>query len=277
MTEPSDAAPTLEEGAAAYVGAAGSEMDRRSRVELTRFVSWYGSHRLMREMTAHGVAQYQEVHGANATELSERLLPIKAFLAHAKKVGWIENNLGVHLRVKKSASGKKAGDSPTVPAVPAAPSDRIAMTAQGLKATKAELARLVTQRADHSQAVGAAMADKDFRENAPLDAARDAQAHHEARIRHLEHQVHKADVVTPESRGNLEQAHVGSRVMLTNLVSHQSVQYTLVGPNEVDAAAGRISVASPMGQAVLGGSAGSEIEVTAPSGAIQFRIERVEG
>lgn len=273
MAEPNDAARTLEEAAAAYLAAAGSALDRRARVELARFVSWYGAHRPMKGMTAHGVAQYQEVHGANSTDLSERLLPIKAFLAHAKKAEWIESNLGVHLRVKKAPGGKRAGDGP---AASPTPNDRIAMTAQGLEATKAELARLVTQRADHAQVVGAAMADKDFRENAPLDAARDAQAHHEARIRQLEHQVHTAEVVTPESRGNREQAHVGSRVMLTNLVSHQSVQYTLVGPNEVDAAAGKISVASPMGQAILGGSAGSEIEVAAPSGTIHFRIERVD-
>lgn len=274
MAEPNDAAPTLEEAAAAYAAAAGSGLDRRARVELARFVSWYGAHRSIREMTAHGVAQYQEVHGTNATDLSERLLPIKAFLAYAKKAGWTVSNLGVHLRVKKTAGGKKVGERPAPSSVA---NDRIAMTAQGLEATKAELARLVKQRADHAQAVGAAMADKDFRENAPLDAARDAQAHHEARIRQLEHQVHKAEVVTPESRGSREQAHVGSRVMLTNLVSHQSVQYTLVGPNEVDAAVGKISVASPMGQAILGGSVGSEIEVAAPVGAIRFRIERVEG
>ena len=274
MAEPSDAALTLEGAAAAYLAAAGSALERRAHVELARFVSWYGAHRPLGGLTAHEVAQYQDVHGVNSTDLSERLLPIKAFLAHAKKAGWTESNLGVHLRVKKAPDGKKAGDAA---AASGAASDRIAMTSAGLEATKAELARLVTQRADHAAAVGQAMADKDFRENAPLDAARDAQAHHEARIRHLEHQVHKAVVVTPETRGSRERAHVGSRVTLINLVSHQSVQYTLVGPNEVDAAAGKISVASPVGQAILGGCVGSEIEAAAPSGVIRFRIERVEG
>jgi len=79
----------------------------------------------------------------------------------------------------------------------------------------------------------------------------------------------------PEDSGGM--VHLGSHIGLKNLESKRDVVYTLVSPNEVDAAAGRISVASPMGQALVGRMPGDEVEVAAPSGPIRFRVETVEG
>jgi transcription elongation factor GreA len=99
----------------------------------------------------------------------------------------------------------------------------------------------------------------------------------EAQIRIIEHQIRLAVVVVvrPEDSGGL--VHLGSHVGLTNLESKRDVVYTLVSPNEVDASVGRISVASPMGQALVGRMPGDEVEVAAPSGPIHFRVETVEG
>ena len=121
------------------------------------------------------------------------------------------------------------------------------------------------------------MADKDFRENAPLDAARDAQAMLEATIRDLEYQVAHAVVVETAFRPASDRARLGSMVRVTNLELDKAVDYTLVGQTEVDAAAGRISVVSPLGKALIGHRSGEIVDVIAPSGTIQFRLDSVEG
>ena len=151
------------------------------------------------------------------------------------------------------------------------------MTAAGLEASKAELQRLKAERPKMAQSLEAAMADKDFRENAPLDAARDVQSFLESRIREVERQIAQAVVVDPTAAAVRGRAHLGSDIEITNLVSNETVQYTLVGQNEVDMAAGRISNISPVGQALVGKGVGDIVIVTVPSGTIRFRIESVDG
>jgi transcription elongation factor GreA len=258
---------TLEHAASDYFQTNAKKIDHQHRVAVTRFISWVGGHRVMTTISAHEMSLYQEAQGANVAHLAERLLPVKAFLAFSKKREWIPTNLGVHLRVKKPKV--LASDIEAAPG-----EDIVEMTAEGLELAKRDLARLHTERPLIAKKLEEAMADKDFRENAPLDAARDEQALLEARIRDLEHQVNHARVrnLGPDGR-----AHLGSTVTATNLESSKGVEYTLVGQNEVDAAAGRISVASPVGQAFVGGSAGDEVQVETPSGSLSFRIEKVTG
>jgi transcription elongation factor GreA len=69
---------------------------------------------------------------------------------------------------------------------------------------------------------------------------------------------------------------LGCTVVLRNLKSNKEVSYTLVRPTEADASQGKISLDSPVGQSVLQKSAGEEVNVSAPSGNIRFRLERVE-
>ncbi|MCY3886497.1 MAG: transcription elongation factor GreA [Chloroflexi bacterium] len=259
---------TLEEAAALYLEAVAQSVDQRARVEITRFTSWYGSDRRLDALTGHQVTQYQEALGTT-TDVMDRLPPVKEFLAYAKKKKWTATNLGAHLRVKRT---KRANTSAA--AVPEQ-AEVVEMTADGLAAAKTELERLHAQRPQIQQALKSAMADKDFRENAPLDAARDAQGHLEGRIRQLEYDIKHAVVVAGEEESG--RAHLGSSVTAINLVSGRTVDYTLVGHNEVDATAGKISIASPVGQAFVGRGPGDEVEVTIPSGKVRFRIETVVG
>ncbi len=259
---------TLEEAAALYLEAVAQSVDQQARVEITRFTSWYGSDRRLDALTGHQVTQYQEALGTT-TDVMGRLPPVKEFLAYAKKKNWTTTNLGAHLRVKRT---KRAGASAA--AVPEQ-AEVVEMTPEGLAAAKAELERLCAQRPQIQQALKLAMADKDFRENAPLDAARDAQGHLEGRIRQIEHDIKYAVVAAREEESG--RAHLGSSVTATNLVSGRTVDYTLVGQNEVDATAGKISVASPVGQAFVGRGPGDEVEVTIPSGKVRFRIETIVG
>ena len=256
---------SLDEAASFYLEAESKAVDQRARVEITRFTSWYGSDRRIDAMTGHQVTLYQEALGSTA-DVGERLPAVKEFLAYAKKQKWTETNLGAHLRVKRT---KKA----TVEGVPEV--EVVEMTPEGLATAKEELEKLQEQRPTIQKALELAMADKDFRENAPLDAARDAQGLLEARIRQVEYDVRHARVPATDGRGG--RAHLGSNVKATNLVSGGTVDYTLVGRNEVDASAGKISVASPVGQAFVGRSPGDEVDVTIPSGSVRFRIDAVAG
>ena len=264
---------TLERAAAEYFDAAAKKLEQRQRVAVTRFVSWSGPSRVIGAITAHEITQFQDGQGQHVADLSERLVPLKAFFTYARRRGWTATNLGVHLRVKRPQRrpGAAGVQEETEPA------ETIEMTPEGLKAATGELERLKGERPGMAAQLEAAMADKDFRENAPLDAARDAQGYLEARIRELEHQLGHAVAVKRDEASLGGQAHLGSAVTVTNLVSSRTVQYTLVGQNEVDTAAGRISVVSPVGQALVGRSAGDVVAVEAPSGTIRFRVETVEG
>ena len=265
---------TVQTAVNAYFDANAKKIDQAHRVAVSRFVSWAGPERTLTEISAHEMTLFQDAQGQNVADLPQRLLPVKAFFAHAKKKAWTDTNMGVHLRVKKTVRPQK--ETTKGAAVQIGDAEAVEMTAAGLTAARSDLDRLKAERPKIVRAITDAAADKDFRENAPLDAARDQQAHLESQIRELEHQVAHAVVVDRDEKP-AGIAHLGSTATVTNLVSSQTVRYTLVGQNEVDAAAGRISAASPVGQALVGHGPGDEVEVTAPSGAIRFRIEAVEG
>ena len=84
------------------------------------------------------------------------------------------------------------------------------MTLEGLANLEEELTELKGRRPVIAEELRAAMADKDFRENAPLDAARDAQAHLEARIRSIEDQLRHAVIIDPDQKGGAGQRRVHS-------------------------------------------------------------------
>jgi transcription elongation factor GreA len=266
-------AVTVGRAAAMYFSASSKKLSQQQRVAVTRFVAWAGSDRELASLSAHQMSLFQEAQGANVADLGNRLLPVKAFLSYAKKKDWMEANLSVHLRVKRPARGSAGANGVTK----AGDEDVVEMTVEGLELARNELERLRNERPAIARKLEEAMADKDFRENAPLDAARDEQALLEARIRDLEHQVAHARVNSASPQANDGRVHLGSSVSATNLVSNKTVEYTLVGQNEVDAAAGRISIASPVGRALVGAAAGDEVEVEAPSGTIRFLVGEVSG
>tara|TARA_Y100001970_G_C14017806_1_gene741869 strand:+ start:353 stop:853 length:501 start_codon:yes stop_codon:yes gene_type:complete len=144
------------------------------------------------------------------------------------------------------------------------------VTSEGLSALQKQLEELKAERPIIAEKLRAAMADKDFRENAPLDAARDEQAHLEAKIRENEDRIRNAVIVDASS--NQGRADVGSKVKLFNLKTEKEQVLTLVSPAEVDPLSGKISTESPIGLALRGKSEGDEIIVKVPSGEIEFRV-----
>lgn len=241
-----------------------------SQQEITRFVRWLGPTRTLDSITSHEVSSYPERLG-NATDLTKRLESIKGFLAFARKEGMTVTNLGVNLRVKKSASA--APESSTAKEIPV---EKASLTKEGYQALVAELDGLKAQRPNIAEALHLAMADKDFRENAPLDAARDQQAHLEARIRELESILKRVEVMEEGGAADLTRVQLGNVVVVHDIEAAEDLRFTLVHSHEANLALGKLSVASPLGKAVLDRSAGEEVEVVAPGGVQKYRIAGVE-
>src|SRR3989337_1198146 len=258
---------SLLEAATRYVASLDGEVRASAEAEVNRFVRWYGANRLTGELRGHDVSLYGEDVGAAREDAKRRADQVRAFLSFLKKQGMTTASLAPHLRLKKN----------TRTAVASFQDHReVELTADGHRALSEEVEALKAQRPQVREEIRRAMLDKDFRENAPLDAAKDKQAHLEARIREIEAALKHAVIVAKAGGSDLK-VHIGSTVEVTNLKSGAAQRYTVVGENEGNAAAGKISVASPIGRALLERIPGEEVEVSVPAGRLRFRIERLEG
>jgi transcription elongation factor GreA len=260
---------SLSQAAALFLSALAPEVRQESQSEVYRFIRWYGADRPVGELRGHDIALYAESLGAATGDVVRRAEALRSFLAFAKKEGLTTTNLATHLRLRKSPQSIE-GSAATV----ATPSQ---LTAEGHTSLTAELESLKGERPSIAEELRRAMVDKDFRENAPLDAMRERQAHVEGRIRQLETILKNAEVVGRGGMSPGARTHLGSTVILRDLASGSAVRYTLVSPSEVSPSEGKISVASPVGKALINRTVGEEVEVSVPVGRLHFRIEEIQG
>ncbi|MBN2462250.1 MAG: transcription elongation factor GreA [Dehalococcoidia bacterium] len=266
-----DSAPSnysLGEAATEFLLSLSSGERLKAQQEIYKFVRWYGEKRPLSGLTIPEVANYTEQITSSTTEVVEKLGITKTFLAYAHKQGLTRTNLAVHLKGKKSSLKS------------AAPSKRrshrkVLLTSKGYADLQAELTTLKNKRPRITEEIQKAASDKDFRENAPLEAAREHLGQVEGRIKELESTLKMADLVDEQQAGGREIS-FGDKVVLRDLASGEQVSYTLVDASEANAIKGKISVASPMGQALLGQTQGQNIEVKAPAGIMHYRIEDIK-
>jgi transcription elongation factor GreA len=258
---------TLAEAVASYIETVKGAARQAALAELNRLSRWYGSDKPLGAIRGHDVATYAEAMGPSTAETSRRAAQVRGFFVYLQKQGVLEQNLGSHLRLKKATKAKKGAG-----AAGAGPSD-VELTQEGVDALKAELESLMEQRMTVREDIRKAMLDKDFRENAPLDAAKDEQGHIEARIREIEEMLKRAVIVGVDGTGRVR---VGCTVTVTNLGSGRETQYSIVGPTEANAADGKISSVSPVGKALIDCVKGDEVEVDAPAGVMKLRVESVK-
>lgn len=114
----------------------------------------------------------------------------------------------------------------------------------------------------------------EFLENSEYEEAKTEQAVVEGRILELQRILQNAKVVDKPS-GQARKVGVGSLVTLRDPKSRKEVQYRIVSPVEADPANSRISYESPVGQAIMGGSVGDKVQVTAPDGTTTYVIAKV--
>jgi transcription elongation factor GreA len=153
--------------------------------------------------------------------------------------------------------------------------NEILLTKDGLEKLKAELADLKgPTRQRVADAIKEAKSHGDLRENAAYHEAKLNQQRLESRIADLEKAILNAKVVErPEGHG--ESAHLGTKVTLLDLEFDDEFEVELVGSFEADPANNKISITSPLGEALLGKSSGEQIEVTAPGGAQKYKIQKL--
>jgi len=153
--------------------------------------------------------------------------------------------------------------------------DEIYLTRDGHKKLLEELEYLKTvKRRELSKAVGEARAHGDISENAEYDAAKEAQALNEKRIIELEEKLSRGRVIDDEYMPK-DEVLIGATVKLKDLHSEEELEYTLVSEIEADYSQGKISIASPVGQGLLGHKENEIVEIKTPAGILRYKILRI--
>jgi transcription elongation factor GreA len=218
------------------------------------------------ELKPPDVGRYSEYVASLSSDPSKSLEPVKAFLVYSSKSGLTKTNLSVHVRAKKPTTAKTK-------VVKKTGVESVALTQEGYARLQKELKALQDQRPMVVEEIRKAAADKDFRENAPLEAAKEQQGHLEGRIRELESTL-KSVTVIHGGEGNAR-IDAGDAIVLNDLASGDEINVTLVHASEANPARGKISLVSPMGKALLGHLTGDTVEVAAPVGKLHYRVEQV--
>jgi len=150
--------------------------------------------------------------------------------------------------------------------------ERIPMTKEGLAKLREELRQLKNvERPQNVRAIEDARGYGDLNENAEYHAAKEKQSFLDAKITEIETVIGKAEVIEIE-KGPADRAVFGRTVVLYNIETDKEVSYQLVGPYESDPENGKISVKSPLGQALIGSEIGDEIKVNTPGGIQEFEV-----
>jgi len=260
--------PGLGEAARCFLAKISSEDRETSQQEVYKFVRWYGWEQPFTGLTAPQVANYAERLSLSDTDYMKKLELIRAFLVHARKEGWTKTNLATHLKTKKVKARLPSSSRQVL-------METITLTQKGYTELEAELAVLKDKRPQLIEEMRRAAADKDFRENAPLAAAREQRGHLEGRIRELEETLKAAKVIGKEEKSTVKVS-IGDSVVLRDLASGEELSYIIVDPREVDPTQGKISSASPLGKTLIGRGEADIVEVMVPAGKLRYQIKQVK-
>jgi transcription elongation factor GreA len=153
---------------------------------------------------------------------------------------------------------------------------RTPMTLRGAEALREELKRLKSEaRPNIIRAIAEARGHGDLSENAEYHAAREQQGFIEGRIKEIEHKLANAQIIDPSKLPNTRKVVFGALVELEDQTGGARVVYQVVGEDEADIRAGRISITSPIARALVGRSEGDVVEVSAPGGTRSYEIVAV--
>jgi transcription elongation factor GreA len=130
-------------------------------------------------------------------------------------------------------------------------------------------------RPANSKAIEIARGHGDLSENADYDAAKDEQAMIEAKIREAETKLALAEVIDPTSLSG-DVVRFGATVTVEDVESGEQRRFAIVGEDESDVKAGRISVKAPIARAVIGKAIGDTAQIRSPGGMREVEIAEVE-
>jgi len=130
-------------------------------------------------------------------------------------------------------------------------------------------------RKEVADAIEEARSKGDLSENAEYDAAKEAQGFLEDRITKLDNVLANSRIIDTKNL-DLSQVRILTKVTILNKKVNKEMQYTLVSPNEADFAKGKISIHSPIGQALVGKEIGDTVEVKVPAGTLELEVLKIE-
>lgn len=153
----------------------------------------------------------------------------------------------------------------------------VPMTVEGAEALRAELQnRKGVLRQEISKQIGVAREHGDLRENAEYHAAKEEQGLNEARIRDIESKLAEAQVIDIRKIPAGDKVIFGVTVRLLDVSTDETVSYKIVGEDEADLKAGKISVTSPVARALIGKVVGDSVKVQAPGGQREYEVDEVQ-
>ena len=237
---------------------------------LSRFLRWFGADRSVSSLTPADMEAYSVDASTETLNGSDRIKAVRTFLQYAKKHAIIETNLAFHVKLRRTPRQSRAQEARRKPIS----EEIVNLTKDGHADLLILVENLKDELAKNSVEIARAAADKDVRENAPLDAAREYQGQLMTRLLQSEDTLTKARVIDKNADPGQEVRH-GSILKLKDIASGQILEWTLVDPREADSLAKKISTSSPVGEAVLGRKLGDEVEVTAPKGTVRYLITQV--
>jgi len=258
---------SLGELALSFLTSLPPEESKSSQQEINKFVLWYGKDRPVSQIAPREIASYAEWVASSTGDANKKLEPVKALLTYLKKEKLVKTNLAAHLRVKQASTKTTRR---------AKPKQQVALTAEDYAQLKAQLSVLEEDRRLIAEEMRLAAADKDFRENAPLQAAREQRDHIETRMREIQGAINTGILVQAEEQTEEVVAKLGSKVTMTDVASGLQLTYTLVTKNDASPANSKISIVSPIGKALLNQHQGDVVTVIAPAGELRYRIEGIE-
>ncbi|MBI4981719.1 MAG: transcription elongation factor GreA [Candidatus Omnitrophica bacterium] len=128
-----------------------------------------------------------------------------------------------------------------------------------------------TKRKEISKAIAEARAHGDISENSEFDAAKEAQAHNEAKINQLESKLAGAHIIEDVGMSN-DEVLIGATVKLKDLDTEEELEYTLVSEDESDYEQNKISITSPVGAGLLNRKINDVTEISVPAGKLRYKI-----
>ena len=146
----------------------------------------------------------------------------------------------------------------------------------GFEKLRKELENLKTvERRRISKAIGEARLQGDISENAEYDAAKDAQAHCEARIAELEGKLANVRIIEDQNIPS-DKVYIGAAVHLKDLDSGEELKYVMVSPEEANYEESKLSIFSPIGKGLIGRKVGEAVSIKVPAGILKYKVLKIE-
>jgi len=151
------------------------------------------------------------------------------------------------------------------------------MTVQGAKQLQDELARLLKEdRPRIINAIAQAREHGDLKENAEYQAAKEEQGFIEARIRDLEAKLSNAQIIDVTQLSKQDKVVFGATVTLVDVDTDEQSTYQIVGVDEADIKAGKLSLQSPLARAIIGKSIDDEVHIEIGDKVQAYEIKAIE-